>query len=72
MSVLSEEDSNPVKIIGVAGAGFFSLSVVLVILEIDISAWFIPVLVHPLLLALQRALHLAVTCKSFDPLRTFA
>jgi hypothetical protein len=38
MSVFSEEDSNTVKIIGVAGAGFFSLTVVLVILAIYITA----------------------------------
>jgi hypothetical protein len=37
MSVFSEEDSNTVKIIGVAGAGFFSLTVVLAILAIYIT-----------------------------------
>jgi len=38
MSVFSEEDNNTVKIIGVVGAGFFSLTVVLVILAIYITA----------------------------------
>jgi hypothetical protein len=37
MSVFSEEDSNTVKMIGITGAGFFGLTVVLIILAIYIT-----------------------------------
>jgi hypothetical protein len=37
MSVFSEEDSSTVKMIGMTGAGFFGLTVVLIILAIFIT-----------------------------------
>jgi hypothetical protein len=38
MSVFSEEDSKTVKIIGIAGAGFFGLTVFLIILALYITS----------------------------------
>lgn len=38
MSVFSEEDSKTVKIIGIAGAGFFGLTVILIILALYITS----------------------------------
>ena len=38
MTVFSEEDSKTVKIIGIAGAGFFGLTVFLIILALYITS----------------------------------
>ena len=38
MSVFSEEDSKTVKTIGIAGAGFFGLTVFLIILALYITS----------------------------------
>ena len=38
MSVFSDEDSKTVRIIGLVGAGFFALTVVLIILAIYITS----------------------------------
>lgn len=38
MSVFSDEDSKTIRIIGWAGAGFFALTVVLIILAIYITS----------------------------------
>ena len=38
MSVFSEEDSKTVKVIGIAGAGFFGLTVFLIILALYITS----------------------------------